>query len=260
MDARTFTQDPRAFYENNPAYMARLEAQRANVSWFKRYYEEVLRRSKTDDRILDAGCGTGITTCRLKEQRPRIEGIDFSSSFIEEARKYGGDYFRVMDLTMLDYPDAAFDVVCSADTIEHVPDLRKALSEMKRVLKPGGALVIQAPNLSSNLLSFNYPKTLGNIFRKTGYLLGDIFSTPLRTIQNSKLEVISGDDDAFNLISPIWLRKELKQMGFEVHFVTTYNLWFTPANPLARATLKVLEAAPFTKDIGGRILLSATRK
>lgn len=259
MDAKTFTQDPRAFYENNPAYMARLEAQRANVSWFARYYEEVLRRSKPTDRILDAGCGTGITTCRLHEHRPHIEGIDFSSSFIDEARKFGGDYFRVMDLTRLQYPDATFDVVCSADTIEHVPDLETALAEIKRVLKPSGALIIQAPNLSSNLLSVNYPKTAANILRKTGYLFGDLFQTSLRTIQNSKLEVISGDDDAFNLISPIWLRKYLSRNGFQVHFVTTYNLFFVPKSGFVRATLSVLEHAPLSKHIGGRILLSATK-
>src|SRR5688500_9504278 len=118
MDAsKIFEQDPRVFYENNPAYLARLEAQRTNLDWFRRYYDEVLRRSKPGDRILDAGCGTGITTCHLKKERPNIEGIDFSNSFIEEARKYGGDFFKVMDLTRLEYPDSTFDVVCSADTI-----------------------------------------------------------------------------------------------------------------------------------------------
>lgn len=52
---------------------------------------------------------------------------------------------RHEDLTQLSFPDAQFDVVASFDVLEHVPDFRKALREMRRVLKPGGHLVLSAP-------------------------------------------------------------------------------------------------------------------
>ncbi|MGH8674273.1 MAG: class I SAM-dependent methyltransferase [Burkholderiales bacterium] len=53
--------------------------------------------------------------------------------------------FRHEDLTQLSFPDAAFDVVLSFDVLEHVPNYRAALGEMRRVLRSGGSCVITAP-------------------------------------------------------------------------------------------------------------------
>jgi len=55
------------------------------------------------------------------------------------------DGIRHEDLTQLSFSDGTFDLVASFDVLEHIPDFRKALAEMRRVLKPGGHLVLSAP-------------------------------------------------------------------------------------------------------------------
>lgn len=59
--------------------------------------------------------------------------------------KIRGDGTRHEDLTRLSFPDGAFDLVASFDVLEHIPDFRKGLAEMRRVLRPGGHLVLSAP-------------------------------------------------------------------------------------------------------------------
>jgi SAM-dependent methyltransferase len=250
--------NPREFYENNLEYQARIQAQEGNPLWFRDFYHAVLSHTRPEDLLLDCGCGVGITTAHLRQQRPRIQGVDFSSTFIETARARG-DYFQVMDLTDLKFPDHHFDLVCSADTIEHIPDIQKALAEMTRVLKPGGFMVLQAPNLSSNLLSTNYRKTVPNVLRKLAFLSQDLLAPKLRTVERFRLDVLAGDDDAFNLISPLWLKREVRKLGFEVVSLTTYALFFIPRSRVVRGCLSLLSRLPVARHIGGRIVLVAKK-
>jgi ubiquinone/menaquinone biosynthesis C-methylase UbiE len=250
--------NPKAFYENNQDYLARIESQEGNPDWFRHFYTAILDHSRPDDALLDCGCGGGITTAHLHTFRPRIQGVDFSESFIQRARARG-DFFSVMDLTDLKFPDAHFDLVCSADVIEHVPRIDKALAEMARVLKPGGWLVLQAPNLSTNLLSTNYKKNPRNMLRKIRFLARDLVSPRLRTIEHFPLDVLAGDDDAFNLISPLWLRAALRRMGFRIRTMTTYALYFMPSSRVLRVAFGVLSRLPVTRHVGGRIVLVAQK-
>jgi ubiquinone/menaquinone biosynthesis C-methylase UbiE len=250
--------NPKAFYENNADYLARIESQGGNPEWFRHFYTAILEHSRPDDALLDCGCGGGITTAHLHRFRPRIQGVDFSQSFIERARTRG-DFFSVMDLTDLKFPAAHFDLVCSADVIEHIPQLEKALSEMARVLKPGGIMVLQAPNLSTNLLSTNYHRTVSNMLRKVRHLARDLVSPRLRTIEKFPLDVLAGDDDAFNLISPLWLKGALRKMGFRIRGMTTYALYFVPSSRVVRVAFGVLSRLPVTRHVGGRIVLVAQK-
>jgi SAM-dependent methyltransferase len=103
-----------------------------------------------DEDILDAGCGTGLTTLRIAEQYPKCSvcGIDLSPKMIEVARndaaKRGLDVgLRTGSITDLPYPDAAFDVVLTNIMFHHLDlvDKRQAVAEIARVLRPGGRYV-----------------------------------------------------------------------------------------------------------------------
>ncbi|MCU0772835.1 MAG: class I SAM-dependent methyltransferase [Verrucomicrobia bacterium] len=246
------------FYETDAAYLQLLNAKEGNEAWFKDFFTAVLKHSTPASRLLDAGCGTGVSTAWLQRYRPQIFGIDFSNTYIQQARERG-DFFGVMDITRLAFPNGSFDMVCSADALEHVPQLRKALQEVDRVLKPGGVLVLQVPNLSSNLLSLNYRRTSRNILRKCWFYLTDLLRpNRLRTIERFDLDVLVGDKDAYNLMSPIWLRHHLVTRGYTILSFTTYSLFFQPSRHLLTLA-KVLEALPIFRHLGGRMVIVAQK-
>ena len=102
-------------------------------------------------KVLDAACGTGYGSAILSKYAQEVCGIDISI----DAVKYASDNynkenlnFKVADIENLPFEDNYFDVVVSFETIEHVnaEKQKKFLSEIKRVLKEDGILVISTPN------------------------------------------------------------------------------------------------------------------
>lgn len=92
---------------------------------------------------LDAACGTGRFTARLAERGHRVIGVDSSAEMLDLARAKVPDAdFKVGDLHGLPVPDASVDLVLCALALTHVPDLVPVLAEFRRVLRPGGHLVI----------------------------------------------------------------------------------------------------------------------
>jgi len=106
--------------------------------------------------ILDVGCGNARDFIHILKKGGRIIGVDLSSRMIDEARRelekhssLGGFELKTGDVTKLEFPDAYFDKVIASEVIEHIPDWKKSLSEMLRVLKPNGELIISTPNKRS---------------------------------------------------------------------------------------------------------------
>jgi SAM-dependent methyltransferase len=100
--------------------------------------------------VLDAGCGVGYGSALLAESARRVVGVDSEPEAIEYARRrYGVPNvdFVVGDLLALHLPDASFDVVCSFETIEHLPDRERYLGEMRRVLRRDGTFVVSTPRV-----------------------------------------------------------------------------------------------------------------
>ena len=100
---------------------------------------------------LDIGSGTGITSFLLSDQienKGKIIGIDISPSMIEVAKRnaqergYKNIDFQLGDADQLEFPDSFFDLVISNMTFHHLPDKKKALQEIHRVLKPGGQVAL----------------------------------------------------------------------------------------------------------------------
>lgn len=93
-------------------------------------------------KVLDIGCGTGEFSTLYKNHD--YTGIDISSRYIEFAKKHHKGKFAVMDATTLQFPDQSFDYVLIMAILHHLSDqdVAKVLSEAKRVLKPGGKVLI----------------------------------------------------------------------------------------------------------------------
>lgn len=107
---------------------------------------------QADELILDIGCGNGRDLIPILRNGSRVIGVDISPCMIEEARRELEGHclrnfeLKVGDAEKLPFPDGHFDKVIASEVIEHIPDWKKSLSEMHRVLKPKGTLVVSVPN------------------------------------------------------------------------------------------------------------------
>ena len=102
---------------------------------------------KKGQRVLDIGCGDGAILREFTKDF-EIHGIDISPLFVKQAKK-AGLKAKVHDLEKkaLPYPDKYFGIVYSGETIEHIVDTDWYLSEINRVLKKGGVLLLTVPNI-----------------------------------------------------------------------------------------------------------------
>lgn len=99
--------------------------------------------------VLDVGCGDGLVAkLILSKRKKKFDwGIDISEREIERARKSGGyKRCRIANVYNLPFEDQTFTTVFSNSVIEHIPDLDKALSEIARVLKNRGQLIVTVPS------------------------------------------------------------------------------------------------------------------
>ncbi|WP_164491626.1 class I SAM-dependent methyltransferase [Staphylospora marina] len=103
------------------------------------------------EHILDAGCGTGVFLLplaeRLKGKSGKITGLDLSSGILKELKERAQGYDNVSlvqgDLQeKLPFPDETFDLVMAHFVLYHLEHIPHAIRELKRVLKPGGTLLL----------------------------------------------------------------------------------------------------------------------
>jgi SAM-dependent methyltransferase len=106
--------------------------------------------SRSPKKVLDVGCGEGRFCRMLRPHGLEVTGIDPTPALIAaaRARDTGGAYSRAA-AELLPFGDGAFDLVVSYLSLIDIPDIRAAIPEMARVLRPGGSLLI------ANLNSFN---------------------------------------------------------------------------------------------------------
>lgn len=102
--------------------------------------------------VLDIGCGNGHLLYQLRHQFSQLMGLEFSAHRLEQAKaNLAGLPFTPIHGSaeeMTSIQDESVDCIVSADTIEHIPDVYAAAAEMFRILRPGGVLVINTPNIA----------------------------------------------------------------------------------------------------------------
>ena len=112
-------------------------------------FDNILEKERPRD-VLDAGCGNGLFGHYFKEKTGcRLVGIDGSAYALEEARRAGYDeVHRCSDMgaQRLPFADGSFDFVLCKDVLEHLLMPTHLLSELRRVLRPGGSLLCHVPN------------------------------------------------------------------------------------------------------------------
>lgn len=133
---------------------------------FNAYYErpEMLRLvgDVSGRRILDAGCGSGPLTAALRDSGAVVTGLDASAAMLDLARQRLGEDadLHVADLREpLKFNDAEFDDVVASLVLHYLEDWSGPLAELRRVLKPGGRLI----------LSVNHPSAYAIVYPEANY-------------------------------------------------------------------------------------------
>jgi SAM-dependent methyltransferase len=114
----------------------------------------VIERSGTGDRVLDVGCANGLHLTAVAPFVSEAVGVDLSARMLERARAVRPENVRLVraSASRLPFASAAFDVAWSFSTLVMVPDAPAAITEIARILRPGGIAILDVPgrlNLSS---------------------------------------------------------------------------------------------------------------
>ena len=117
--------------------------------WFRRRRAYAIRRLIPTGKVLDVGCGRGLTLSFLRESGFETVGIELSAAAATHARDVLGLDVRVSDFLSEPLEPRSFAAVIFWHSLEHMADPMKALARAHELLSPGGVLVVAVPNFDS---------------------------------------------------------------------------------------------------------------
>jgi ubiquinone/menaquinone biosynthesis C-methylase UbiE len=149
-------------------------------------------------RLLEAGGGTGRVAAALRRQAEEIVIADLSLGMLRQAASKDGLKLACAYSERLPFPDGAFERVVMVDALHHVLDQSATASELWRVLKPGGRIVIQEPDVR------RFSVKLVALFEKLA-LMRSHFLPPaqiagLFAFDGARAQVISEDNGAWIVV------------------------------------------------------------
>lgn len=142
--------------------------------WWRKVVTARIRKWKPR-RLLDVASGTGDLALEIQDHCPECDVVasDFCAEMLAHAANRGVAHTIVADALNLPFPDAGFDVVTVAFGLRNMADYPAALREMRRVLKPGGRLLILDFSLPDGILRGPYRLYLHHVLpRMAGLLTG----------------------------------------------------------------------------------------
>lgn len=153
-------------------------------------------------KVLEIACGRGGFSCWLAQQNIRpssLTAADFSKTAIHMGKIFAQKNdlkinWEVCDIQNLSHAGESFDVVISCETVEHVPEPKKALAELARVLKPGGKLILTCPNYMGSIGLYRiYLKAIGREYQEAGQPINQFLLLPVlqRWIKQTGLKMQS---------------------------------------------------------------------
>ena len=131
-----------SYYKNNESYAEHLAAW--NPALYAKY-ADTLKPAQPGARVLDVGCGVGQVVARLNEAGFEAYGVDVSQPNIERASKIC-PRCQLYDGKKLPFADSHFASVGALNVLEHVDEPEAFITDLVRVVAPGGRIVISSPN------------------------------------------------------------------------------------------------------------------
>ena len=125
---------------------------------------------KSDDIILDIGCGGGININRMARNAKKVYGIDYSIESVNLSKEVNDDYIAQGKVEILEgnvqnlpFDDNTFDIITAFETVYFWPNIEKCFGEVKRVLKPGGLFLIGLESNGSDNMIMKLSEKLINM-------------------------------------------------------------------------------------------------
>lgn len=139
--------------------------------------------------VLDIGCGQGVALKRFASRGMKATGITLNRIDVDACLAQGYDVHH-MDQSMLDFPDATFDLVWCRHCLEHSIYPYFTLSQFARVLKPNGWLYVEVPapdtacthQLNGNHYSVLGKSMLGSLITRAGFVVDDVLDINFSTM------------------------------------------------------------------------------
>ncbi len=152
--------------------------------------------------ILDVGCGTGANLILLS-QFGDAEGVDVSPDALAFCRERGIENVRLGAAEALPYEDGTFDLVTAFDVVEHMDDDVAGLREMRRVLRPGGRILLFVPTF---MFLWGVQDEVSNHRRR--YRLSELG----RVVRQAGFEVERATYANITFLAPIFLVRKLMRL------------------------------------------------
>lgn len=119
--------------------------------WYEHWHRYALARQLSSRcTVLDVACGEGYGAAMVAETAYKVVGVDLSADVIQHAKNNYGHHpnlqFVIASCERLPFSDASFDFAISFETIEHIETQKEFISELVRVLRPDGVLILSSPN------------------------------------------------------------------------------------------------------------------
>lgn len=125
---------------------------------------------KSDDIVLDVGCGGGININRMAKSAKKVYGVDYSKESVKVSKDvnrqeiYDGKVEVLQgDVQSLPFEDESFDIVTAFETVYFWPNIEKCFGEVKRVLKPGGIFLIGTESNGSDNIAMKISEKFINM-------------------------------------------------------------------------------------------------
>ena len=210
------------YYQENKAYAHFLENWDAE---FYAKYSDALGNTQPSSKILDVGCGVGQVVQRLIELGHEAYGVEISEPNIAKAKEVS-PLCQLYDGVTLPFNDDTFDSAGALNVLEHVEQPETFITEMVRVVKPGGRIILSSPNFF-RVFGFRdyHPKMRGltNKLKNWRRLRAKRLQMAINpnTVRFDRMEPVvretfQPDDDAIVATNGLEIKFFLEQNGCEV--------------------------------------------
>ncbi len=234
-----------------PPEYALMDAAEDRMWWYRALHARLCEAlADTTGRILDAGCGTGGFLALLRQRRPDVVrfGIEHDDAAANRAGEKSGALVTRGSVNRLPFAENTFDAAISADVLCHAAvDPPAALAELKRVLRPGGRLVLNMP--AYQWLLSGHDRRVHNVRRLTA-------STTAHLLRQAGFEPIRIRYWNSLLLPLMIMQRKILARGGTVSDVAPFPPWIDAS--LLWMT-KIERRLPFPLPAGGSVLAIAEK-